>query len=66
MVLVGCNFPNCQRGTAYGASMRDFRVMVVSDAVSGAYPRGLAELERIGIEVVGKQKCLDWLPKPSV
>ncbi len=61
IVLVGCNFPNCPRATAYGASMRDFRVMLVRDAVSGTYPRGLAELERIGIEVVGKQECLAWL-----
>jgi nicotinamidase-related amidase len=65
VVLVGCNFPNCPRATAYGASMRDFRVMVVADAVSGTYPRGLVELERIGIEVVGKQECLDWLTKAS-
>ncbi len=62
VVLLGCNFPNCPRATAYGASMRDFRVMVVADAISGVYPRGLAELERIGIEVVGTQQCLAWLP----
>jgi nicotinamidase-related amidase len=65
VVLVGCNFPNCPRATAYGASMRDFRVMLVRDAISGTYPRGLAELERIGIEVVGKQECLNWLTHPS-
>jgi len=65
VVLVGCKFPNCPRATAYGASMRDFRIMLVADAVSGTNPRGLAELERIGIEVVRKQKCLDWLAKPS-
>ena len=62
VVLVGCNFPNCPRATAYGASMRDFRVMVVADAISGVYPRGLAELERIGIQVVPTQECLAWLP----
>ena len=65
VVLVGCNFPNCPRATAYGASMRDFRVMLVPDAVSGTYPRGLAELERIGIEVVGNRECLDWLANSS-
>lgn len=65
VVLVGCNFPNCPRATAYGASMRDFRVMLVADAVSGTYARGLAELEGIGIEVVDKQTCLGWLANAS-
>ena len=39
--------------------------MAVAGAVSGAYPRGLAEVERMGIEVVRKQKCLDWLAEPT-
>ena len=49
-VIVGCNFPNCPRATAYGASMRDFRVALLRDAVSGVYPRGLAELNNISID----------------
>ena len=61
VVIVGCNFPSCPRSTAYGASMRDFRVMLVADAVSGTYKRGLAELERIGVETPDAGKCLAWL-----
>ena len=50
VVVVGCNFPNCPRATAYGASMRDFRVVLIPDAVSGTYDQGLHELNAIGIE----------------
>jgi len=61
VVIVGCNFPNCPRATAYGASMRDFRVMLVADAVSGTYKRGIEELRRIGVETPDAGKCLAWL-----
>jgi len=50
VVIVGCNFPNCPRATAYGASMRDFRVALLRDAVSGVYEQGLQELRNIAIE----------------
>lgn len=50
LAVVGCNFPNCPRTTAYGASMRDLRVVVIRDAVSGVYERGIAELNGIGME----------------
>lgn len=50
VVIVGCNFPNCPRTTAYGASMRDFRVVLLRNAVSGVYEQGLQELNNIGIE----------------
>jgi nicotinamidase-related amidase len=50
LAIVGCNFPNCPRTTAYGASMRDLRAVLVRDAVSGVYERGIAELNGIGIE----------------
>lgn len=56
-VIVGCNFPNCPRATAYGASMRDFRVALLRDAVSGVYPRGLAELNNISIDT---PKTNEW------
>lgn len=49
VVIVGCNFPNCPRSTVYGASMRDFRVVLIADAVSGVYEQGLKELQGIGV-----------------
>ena len=61
VVVVGCNFPNCPRATAYGASMRDFRVVLIPDAVSGTYEQGLRELNSIGIETPASDEYLTWL-----
>ena len=52
VVIAGCNFPNCPRTSVYEASERDFRVVLVGDAVSGLYDRGIAELEQIGVTVL--------------
>lgn len=49
VVVAGCNFPNCPRSTVYGASMRDFRAVLIRDAVSGVYDRALKELDNIGV-----------------
>jgi nicotinamidase-related amidase len=49
LVFAGCNFPNCPRTSIYEASERDFRVVAVSDAISGLYERGERELENIGV-----------------
>ncbi len=48
VVVAGCNFPNCPRATIYGASERDYRTLIVEDAVSGVLPLHLEEAERIG------------------
>ena len=40
VVVAGCNFPNCPRATIYGASMRDFRIVLVTDAVSECTRKG--------------------------
>ncbi|WP_191282247.1 cysteine hydrolase family protein [Pseudolysinimonas yzui] len=49
IVLAGCNYPNCPRATAYGGSERDYRVLVVADAISGVRPDHLEEAGRIGV-----------------
>ena len=49
LVFAGCNFPNCPRTSIYEASERDYRAVLVSDAVSGVYERGIAELAAIGV-----------------
>jgi nicotinamidase-related amidase len=51
LVFCGCNFPNCPRASIYEASERDFRVVLVEDAVSGLYDRGRDEMAKI--EVAG-------------
>jgi nicotinamidase-related amidase len=52
VVLAGCNFPNCPRTTLYEASERDFRTVLVEDALSGLYDRGRSELQNIGVHVM--------------
>lgn len=52
LVFIGCNFPNCPRTSIYEASERDFRVILVTDALSGLYPRGEAEMENIGVNLM--------------
>lgn len=53
LVFAGCNFPNCPRTSIYEAGERDFRIVVLEDALSGLYPRGRVELGNIGVWVVG-------------
>ncbi len=61
LVFAGCNFPNCPRTSIYEASERDFRIVLVSDAISGLYDRGIQECRAIGVEVLGLSETLDWL-----
>ncbi len=52
IALCGCNFPNCPRTTLYEASERDFRIVLVRDAVSALYERGEREMEEIGVQLM--------------
>jgi len=61
VVVAGCNFPNCPRATIYGASMRDFRIVLISDAVSRVYDQGLAELRGIGVTTMASEEYLATL-----
>ncbi len=61
VVFAGCNFPNCPRTSVYEASERDFRIVLVSDAMSGVYDRGLQECRAIGVAVRDLSQTLDWL-----
>jgi nicotinamidase-related amidase len=49
LAFAGCNFPNCPRASIYEASERDFRIVLVEDAISGLYDRGRDEMESIGV-----------------
>lgn len=48
VVIAGCNYPNCPRAAVYGASERDYRVLIASDAVSVINPQHLEEAALIG------------------
>lgn len=49
VVVAGCNYPNCPRGTLFGASERDYRAVMVSDAVSQCSEDAAAELSSLGV-----------------
>jgi nicotinamidase-related amidase len=61
LVFAGCNYPNCPRTSIYEASERDFRIMLVSDALSGIDDRGVEECRRIGVDVRDLSATLAWL-----
>ena len=61
LVFAGCNFPNCPRASIYEASERDYRAVLVSDAVSGVYDRGIAELAAIGVPSLTTDEVLAGL-----
>ncbi len=51
LIFTGCNFPNCPRTSIYEASERDFRIVLVTDAISGLYEKGEQEMRNIGVEL---------------
>lgn len=61
LVFAGCNYPNCPRTSIYEASERDFRTVLVSDAVSGLDDRGIKECRAIGVHVANLSTTLTWL-----
>lgn len=58
LVFCGCNFPNCPRTSIYEASERDYRVVLVSDALSGLYERGEQEMRNIGVHLMSVEEVL--------
>jgi nicotinamidase-related amidase len=65
LVIMGCNFPNCPRATIYDASSRDLRLVVVADAISGLYDKGLDELHSIGVTSLTSKQVGAWLSSRS-
>ncbi len=59
LVFSGCNFPNCPRTSIYEASERDFRLVLVEDAISGFYDRGRREMRNIGVELLSTAQVID-------
>jgi nicotinamidase-related amidase len=62
IALCGFNFPNCPRTSIYEASERDFRVVAVTDAISGLYARGRDELAAIGVALMSAGEVTQQLP----
>jgi nicotinamidase-related amidase len=57
LVFAGCNFPNCPRTSIYEASERDFKIVLVTDAVSGLYDQGIKEMANIGVNLMTAAQC---------
>lgn len=61
LLFCGCNFPNCPRTSIYEASERDYKVVVLEDALSGLYEQGKKELNNIGVIVEKSSKILNMI-----
>lgn len=61
VVVAGCNYPNCPRGTLFGASERDYRAVAVSDATSGWTATAGEELAGIGVCVARSGSIVEAL-----
>lgn len=59
VVFSGCNFPNCPRTSIYEASERDFRVVLVEDAISGLYDQGRLEMRDIEVKLLSADQVID-------
>lgn len=51
VVVAGCNLPNCPRATLFDASERDYRCVLVTDAVSQVTAARVEDLELIGVRM---------------
>ncbi|MGH3696141.1 MAG: cysteine hydrolase family protein [Pseudonocardiaceae bacterium] len=61
VVIAGCNYPNCPRAAVYGASERDYRVLIVSDAISGAASHHLEEASLMGVVSAPSSDVTEYL-----
>jgi nicotinamidase-related amidase len=48
LVFAGCNLPNCPRASIVEAHERDYRVVLITDAVSQASEQGFREIAGLG------------------
>lgn len=60
VLVAGCNLPNCPRATLFDASERDFRAVLVTDAVSQTSEERTADLERLGVRLHSTAEVLGF------
>ena len=61
LIFTGCNYPHCPRSSIYQASERDYRAVLVNDALSQLYARGEEEMRRIGVRLMSTRQLLNAL-----
>ncbi len=66
LIFTGCNFPNCPRTSVYEASERDYRIILVTDAISGLYEKGESEMRNIGVKLLRTEELLSQLTEVPV
>ena len=59
LIFTGSNFPNCPRASIVEASERDFKIVMVADAVSGVNPEGIDEMRDIGVVIKNTSDVVD-------
>lgn len=61
LVICGLSFATGTRATIYESSARDFRTVVVTDALASATEEGVQEMGRMGVYLMTSDACLSWL-----
>lgn len=61
LVICGFSFSTGGRASVYEASARDFRIVLVPDALCNATEEAVQELGRIGIYLMDTSNCLTWM-----
>ncbi len=61
LVICGLSFATGTRATIYESSARDFRTVVVTDALASATEDGVREMGRMGVYLMTSDSCLTWL-----
>ena len=61
LVVCGFSFSTGGRASIYEASARDFRIVLVADALCNATDDAVRELGRMGIYLMDSANCLSWL-----
>ena len=59
LVFAGCNLPNCPRASIIEAHERDFRVVLVTDAVSQASEQGFREVAGLGTVLMSTAETVE-------
>jgi nicotinamidase-related amidase len=59
IVVAGCNLPNCPRASIVEAHERDFRVVLVTDAVSQASEQGFREVAGLGTVLMSTAETVE-------
>ena len=61
LVICGFSFSTGGRASVYEASARDFRIVLVADALCNATEESVRELGRMGVYLMDSDNCLAWL-----